>query len=313
MPKTLKEQSEAVLKKHLSLGETKRAVETIGNTKHHRFTSVRSYKETASTLARIAKVMGVSRLKEITPQNAIQYLNERKQQESKTRNFVHVQKNTVSLVSQKTLDAERKALSILLAEPLSRVYSSADRPSSSRAYTNTQVQEISKHQSERNALSTRIASEAGLRASELFTLRRADELQISTSRKWSPERFIGLEGNRYVVIGKGGLVREIVLSHETSAMLECHRLSSPQVRTDRGVKYESYYDIGAGNNFSKSYSDASSRALGFSNGAHGLRHQYAQARLSQIQSFGKTQEEAKLILSQEIGHFRASITNTYLR
>lgn len=302
-----------MLKKHLSLGENKRNVMLIENTTHSRFTSVRSYKETASTLARVADNMGVHMLRDIDSTKASEYLNRRKDMLSEKAQLVHVQDRAANLVSQKTLDAERKALSILLNEPIARVYSSNDRPMGSRSYTTSQVDEIAKHQSPKNALATKVAGEAGLRASELLTLRKAGELNISSSRNWHDSRFVGMEGERYVVTGKGGLIREVMLSHETAKALEARRLNTPVTTQDRGVNFKSYYDIGGGNSFSQSYSAASKRALGFSNGAHGLRHQYAQARLEHIKSLGHSTMEAKLILSQEIGHFRASITDTYLR
>ncbi len=58
----------------------------------------------------------------------------------------------------------------------------------------------------------------------------------------------------------------------------CHvarRLESGRVVTDRGITYRQHYDIGGGNAWSKSFSETSSRALGWSHGAHGLRHSYA--------------------------------------
>ena len=44
-----------------------------------------------------------------------------------------------------------------------------------RAYTRDQMQAIAARQDERNALSTRIAYDSGVRAHELLTLRPADE------------------------------------------------------------------------------------------------------------------------------------------
>ncbi len=313
MAKTLDQQAEAVLKQHLKLGTAKRDVDLIGSTRHHQFTSVRSFKETASTLARIARALGVKRLKEIDVATATAYLVSRRDQISKRDNFVHVQKNANKLISQKTLDAERKALSIFLKEPISRIYSANDKPLASRAYTTEQINKIASKQSARNSLSTRIAAEAGLRASELFTLRKAEEINIKQTRAWHPARFKGVEGQRYIVVGKGGLVREIVLSHDTAEALEKTRFVTPQQVTDRGVRYTTHYDIAGGNSFSKSFGRVSASHLDFSNGAHGLRHTYAQSRLNEIKAMGYPEQEAKVILSQEIGHFRANITETYLR
>jgi len=235
MAKTLRQQAEAVLKQHIAFGQPKRDVGLIGSTSHHRFTSVRSYKETSATLARVASYLGVKRMKEIDNAKAMAYLIERKEQNSLRKNFAHVQKNANRLISQKTLDAERKALSIFLGEPLPYVKSANDTPLSSRAYRTAQIETIARHQSPRNALATRIAAEAGLRASELFTLRRAEELSVTQNRTWHQARFKGVEGHRYLVVGKGGLVREINLSEQLIEALESRRLHEPESRTDRGV------------------------------------------------------------------------------
>lgn len=57
---------------------------------------------------------------------------------------------------------------------------------------------------------------------------------------------------------------------------------------------------------------ASERALGYSNGAHGLRHSYAQDRYEQLANHFP-REEVMRIISQELGHFRPEITEVYLR
>lgn len=312
--KNLNEQAESILKKHLSTGVAKSQVQLIGDTPYKKFTSIRSFKETSSTLARIANHLGVERIRDITPEMAQRWLLDRREME-RTSNILHGERdrNNTRLISQKTLDAERKALSILLGSNLARIYTSSKLAQKSRAYTNDQVRAIETYQTQRNAISTKIAWEAGLRASELFTIRRADELQIAQNRSWHKDRFAGAESEKYVVTGKGGLVREIRLSPTLARELENRRLTSPIEVHDRKVRYYQYYDIGGGNAFSKSFGEASKRALGFSNGAHGVRHQYAQARMMKLKELGYTEKQAKAIVSQEVGHFRASITNVYLR
>lgn len=49
------------------------------------------------------------------------------------------------------------------------------------------------------------------------------------------------------------------------------------------------------------------------NGTHGLRHNYAQDRMSTLISQGKSYREALHIVSEEMGHHREDITETYLR
>jgi hypothetical protein len=312
MPKSLEQQAEDVLKKYLALGTKKQNTNKIHGTQYKEFTSIRSYNETTKTLARIAKSMGVTRLRKITSEDAHRYLYDRKNQKRKGDNVLHAELQP-KIVGQKTLDAERKSLSILLNENINRVHSPNSSLNSSRSYRNEQIDEITKHQTKNYALATKIALDSGLRAKELITIQRYDELKITHSNKWHKERFSGVTGERYVTVGKGGLIREIRISKDLAIELEKLRREVPLTVKDRGNIYQSYYDIPGGNKFSKSFSTASQRTLGYSNGAHGLRHQYAQGRLAELKSKGYNQKEAKKIISQEIGHFRASIINVYLR
>lgn len=64
---------------------------------------------------------------------------------------------------------------------------------------------------------------------------------------------------------------------------------------------------------SNSFSAASKRTLGWSHGAHGVRHTYAQTRMEELQQLGRIYQEALEIVSQELGHFRRDITEVYLR
>ena len=159
------------------------------------------------------------------------------------------------------------------------------------------------------------AHAAGLRSHELLTLRRIEERNPSpdaTARALA-EKFQGREGVRYTVKGKGGLVREVVLPAALSERLEERRFETPQRVTDRGVHYGQHYDINGGQKWANSFSQAATRALGWSTGAHGVRHSYAQERMSELQNSGLNRTHALEIVSQEMGHFRPEITETYLR
>jgi integrase len=176
-----------------------------------------------------------------------------------------------------------------------------------------QIHLITACQSDRNALATEVAWRAGLRAHELFTLQRIDEAKASTHRQWSKERFQGREGERYVVTGKGGLRREVSVPAGLAKRLEESRLDEARPVKDRGIVYRQHYDLGGGNAWSKSFGEASMRALGWSHGAHGLRHSYAQERMRELQGQGKSYHHAREIVSQELGHFRGDIVEVYLR
>ena len=272
--------------------------------KVHSVGTARSYQ---GTLTRVAKWMRENRndkgLEKLTPEEAKAYLEER-----------------AACVRQKTLDQDRQALQILpLVGKLERVKSHPGlKPTrlatEGRAYTPEQVEIIARAQTPRNALATRIAYASGVRAHELLTLLPKAERPPSDHRQWSPERFDGRSDVRlYTVAGKGGLKREVALPLYLADQLEARRLQKPARVSDRGVRCTQHYDLGGGNAWSQSFSTASKRELGWSTGAHGLRHSYAQARLDELKGDGHGHASALETVSQELGHFRADITRVYLR
>lgn len=217
------------------------------------------------------------------------------------------------MVAQKTLDLDRQAMQMHLGIRLEVVKSERETILSTRSYTPAQVDRIASAQTERNSLATQIAYDSGLRAHELLTLRPASERQASSHREWTSDRFAGRVGERYTVEGKGGLIREVMLSKHLANRLEARRLNEPNQVTDRGVHYTQQYDLGGGRTWSQSFSAASKRELGFSNGAHGLRHSYAQNRMQELQCSGMQYDKAKGTVAQEVGHFDKETTEAYLR
>lgn len=246
----------------------------------------------------INKRFGVARLDAVTKDQANAYLDHRRQE-----------------VGQKQLDADRLAMRFLKnVGKIEKIHS--DRPTirKGRAYTRRQVALIASRQRPHNALATHIAHQAGLRAHELHTLRRADEAAPSHHREWRSDRFAGRIGERYLVTGKGGLTREVLIPHKLARALEERRLDQPNTAIDRQIHYEGRrYHIGGGNAWSKSVTIAAQTELKWSTGAHGVRHSYAQERIQELQDVGYDYKQAKLVLSQELGHFREDVVNAYLR
>jgi len=268
--------------------------------KVHSVSTANAYREVLEKVAEWDKANGGTGLKNIDDVRAEAYLSER-----------------AEYVTQKTLDRDRQAMKVLpnvnSPERIKSEVINTGLATQSRAYTPEQVSHLVNHQQPHNALATEIAYQAGLRAHELFTIKPIAEQPISTHRTWTDERFTGREGVSYSVIGKGGLIREVKLSLDLANRLEQTRLATLKDATDRKINYTKVYDIGAGKNWSVSYSKASKREFGWTTGAHGLRHSYAQKRMNEIQSMGHTYQSALEIVSQELGHFRADITETYLR
>lgn len=258
--------------------------------------TARNYEQALSGLTAWLQINRLGCLRDLDRDKALLYLAERAEQ-----------------VRQPTLDQDRQAIQTLLGAQLPRVTSELTSALSGRAYTSDQITAIAAAQSDRHALATEIAAACGLRAHELLTIRRADEQAPSQHRTWRPDMHHGRIGQLYVVVGKGGLRRSVLVPGELADRLEARRLDQARVVVDRGIRYESRYDIGGGQAWSSSFGSASQRVLGWSTGAHGCRHSYAQTRMHELQGTGYRYDAALAVVSQEMGHFRASITEVYLR
>ena len=287
-------QAEHAVARKLALGTGRHDHRNDGRI--HSLGTARGYGQALKGFADYLREHRLGDLPSATDQEARQYLAERSHQ-----------------VGQKTLDLDRQAIQMHLGLRLEVVRSDRESALSTRSYTPAQVERIASAQSETNGLATRLAYHAGLRAHELFTLRPAGERSASGHRQWSADRFAGREGVRYTVVGKGGLVREVLLTRELASAVEARRLEEPRLVVDRGVQYVQCYTIGGGRSWSQSFSSASRRELGFSNGGHGLRHSYVQERMDELQRRGMAYEQARATVAQEVGHFAGETTEAYLR
>ncbi len=263
--------------------------------------TARNYKQALTLVAKFAINNNIT-LRDLDHNYATQYLGSRSM-----------------IIGQKTLDMERQAIQALMhyTGQLSNnksIKANSKRPQvlSGRAYTATQVAMISDRQKEDNQLATKIAYAAGLRAHELLTLLPATE-RHADDRPSLESKFMGRDGIIYTVIGKGGLVREVLIPIHLANKLEKKRLAVPVKVLDRTIYYLQHYQISAGNKFSASFNIASNKVLKRSTGAHGLRHSYAQERMVELQKLGLSRADSLKTASQEMGHFRPEITETYLR
>ena len=262
--------------------------------------SVRTEKNYAGALKGVAAFLQENRLgdlRSLDAEKAVAYLEMRGQE-----------------VGQKTLDMDRQAIQAVIGEKLPVVKSELTTTLESRAYTGEQAKMVAAAQSEKHALATQIAENAGLRAHELLTLRPVKERAADTHREYRNDRFTGRDDVKiYTVEGKGGLCREVAISRDLADKLETRRLDEPRIVYDREVRYEQHYNLGGGKQWADSFSKAADRALGWSTGAHGLRHEFAQERMNTLQGNGYEYRDALEIVSQEMGHFRPEITEVYLR
>ena len=229
-------------------------------------------------------------------------------------------------VGQKTCEKYKQAIQAYLHargdlnkdQNLPPVHSDTPQRLGRRAYTPTQVEMIQAHLTKSLAFSTELSYRCGLRAHELLTIRRIDEKRPDRrfhkdgTEKKTPWKFADRDGEAYVITGKGGLTREIRIPSDLAERLEQLRLPEARRVTDRGIYYRQHYDIVGGKRFTDCFRRASIRALGWSTGAHGLRHSYAQERIRELQ-FHCKYDLSKETVSQELGHFRPDITDAYLR
>lgn len=265
--------------------------------------TVRNYEERLTIVAKTVNEQMNTSLRNLTVEQAHQYLTDRALE-----------------VGDKTLSMERQAIQTMMQhvskelspnQKLDVIKSELKTVINSRSYTQDQIKAVVECQTEKNALATEIAHESGVRAHELYTLLPSAE-RTPDNRPALDEKFQGRSGQLYTVEGKGGLVREVLIPNALAERLENTRLDTPKEITDRGVNYTTHYDIGGGQRWSSSFSSASNRALSWSAGAHGMRHTYAQERMSELQK-SMSYEKALEVVSQEMGHFRPSITEVYLR
>ena len=297
-------QAQRVIRWGLALGSGRRDNKNPGLI--HSLSTANAYRSALTTFCRWIQENQLGNLVQVNVKTCSRFLEER-----------------AGMVGQKTLDRDRQAIQYLLTRTTStnvrlpRIKSTyaggRHLAQQSRAYTKDQVEFICSNMSARSALATRVAYAAGLRGHELYTLKRRSERAPSVHRKWSKERFAGRWGVVYTVKGKGGLVREVIIPGQLAKELELRRLDEPVTLRNRGINHQQHYDITAGQSFSHIFTKASVKHLGWSTGAHGLRHGYAQVRMDELHTGRFTRQERMEIVSQELGHFRPDIVKAYLR
>jgi len=209
--------------------------------KIHSLGTARNYRQALATCARWLRNERGGSLRELDRETALRYLDCR-----------------ATELRQPGLDQCRLALQALLGERLPRVKSEIETVLKSRAYTADQIAMVAAAQTPRNALATQLAA-CGLRAHELLTIRRADEQAPSSHRIWRADLHASRIGELYVVTGKGGLRRSVMLPADLARRLEDRRLDTPRIIFDRTICYESRYDIGGGQAWSASFSNRQAR------------------------------------------------------
>ena len=271
--------------------------------------------------------IGTSRAYEQSLKQLAKHLQDNRQGDLKSVNRDQVGnwlRQRAEEVGQKQLDQDRQAAQAWLShqtgadvriprsEHKTQIDESGNLAHQSRIYEDQQLDRIQDRLEEHNSLGVQICRETGARAHEIGTIAKPSE-QPPNDRGWRNDRFEGKDGVTYTVQGKGGLVREVKMSRDTADRLDQQRREQPVTDRDRGVNFTIRYNIGCGQSLSQAFTRASKAELGWSAGLHGIRHVYAQDRLDKMQERGYNFDDAKEIVSQEVGHFRPETTDTYLR
>ncbi|MEZ8260090.1 integrase [Vibrio cyclitrophicus] len=265
----------------------------------------RTYAEQIRIVSKAAYDLGVKKLRQITPAMAHNYLIQ-----CKDKRLSQAYLSTIQTALERVVFIKDPEKRLDRVEAINNSRSTLKEID--RAYSKGQLHLILDHLPPKAQLSVLLAYNAGLRAEELLTLQRRDEASPSPHRKWTDKRFLGREpGVRYIVTGKNGLKREVMIEEELAGELERLRFESPQLIYDRKQPFKIHYDVLGGERFSSAFSKASKEALGWSHGAHGLRFSYAQRRMDE-ELLELPYTEGKEVVSQELGHFREEITERYI-
>jgi integrase len=214
-------------------------------------------------------------------------------------------------LSQSALKRDKRLLELIYDEELQSVEAKPRKQRPPREVSIEQLSAIAAEQSPDNALASRIAHATGARASELLTLARPDERPPSP-RQWHDDLHSGLtDCLPYTVIGKGGLIRTIMVPRDLARELEALRRPQPMRVRDHGRNLLSYYRLPGGDAWASSFRKCAKKVFGASPGAHGTRHGYVAIRKRILQQLGFDKDTIDAILSQELGHRRPEIIDEY--
>jgi site-specific recombinase XerD len=290
--------SSIAVQKNLSLRLSRQIYPDLAKTK---VTSVMTADAHASALTQFAKHLiteNNKHLKNASPLDAEKFLQ---------KIALNKRQSTVSLARQAI------NLHILPQSPVDHVLSMVPTVPINRAYSSPQIQLLCSVAPASLALSINLAFCAGLRVMELVSIGSLSDFSVSR-RRWHSKRFSGRENYCALVVhGKGGLLREVRVPHELFEQLMELRRPAPIRANNRRAHLTSYFDLISGHDFSIKFTHLSQQELGFSHGAHGLRHSYAQQRLHELLCVGINVDEAIKVVSQEMGHFAIKNTMVYLR
>ena len=170
-----------------------------------------------------------------------------------------------------------------------------ERNHEARAYADP-AKLCSNIEDKQHSLAAQIQHESGGRVKEV------SQIKESQLKGLQADRITGELKGKIEVDGKGGKVRELQVSPAAYATLKA------AIAANGGVFKIADY---------KAYVAALEKSAGKTgqdyNGSHGLRWNFAQERMQELQGHGLTYEQALQQVSHEMGHERSDITEHYLK
>lgn len=287
-----------------SIGESKHeakeyAVENGANTKHeiakqmgiHSYSTADAYRDIWKDALNFAKEnFSVKDIEKLNGEHIKAYLEQKIQNNVAHSTFMQyasaLEKLEVALnrYAENHNTGKEYEFANSISEVRELAHQELERFDNSRAYENPQ-ELIKSIQNENYNLAATIQYEAGLRLSELGTIKN-----------------LNTENKSFEVQGKGGKIRVCEVSEKTFGRLENY-LKNNDFRWDKSTKDE----------YRETLKEASLKTGQEYNGSHGLRWNYAQERFAELQENGKSYNESLIQVSSELGHERADITEHYLK
>jgi site-specific recombinase XerD len=121
-----------------------------------------------------------------------------------------------------------------------------------------------------------------------------------------------LNENQLTVKGKGGLVRNVPL-HDSELIRWLYNITPVGEKVFVKQDEKAHHVINSLQSFIIRNQDKFVENIDNSRHFHGLRHLYAQTRYKVFVEEGLNERQAKLKVAHELGHFRAEITEVYLK
>ena len=264
----------------------------------HSFSTADSYRDVWRHACEFAKEeYGVKNIEKITGQEIAGYL------ESKVRDGVsHATLAQYSAALEKFEVALNRYASehgtsreYSFHESIQEVKDSAnlERFEGSRAYADPD-RLVAEVQGDIYSIAAAIQREGGARIAE------ANHITQGQLHGIRPDASTGEQKGWIEVEGKGGKVRETGVSPETYN------------RVAREISETRRFDFDK-RGYARELESAAERSGQGHQGTHGLRWSWAQERHAELQEHGRTYEQALGLVSVELGHDRADITEHYLR